>query len=103
MQDELEDHPENYRSLAYEDCGDLLPTIEDKYKSKRAENQIKNITSDRAASLSERNNSVRFPRNKKKRTNILHSYKGPKKKAHRQQGNQRYCVFFKKEGIPEQK
>ena len=34
MRDELDDHPEDYRSLTYEDWCDLLSTIEVKHEKK---------------------------------------------------------------------
>ena len=37
MQDELDDHPEDYRSLTYEDWCDLLSTIEVRDERKTAE------------------------------------------------------------------
>ena len=51
MQDELEDHPEDYWSLTYEHWCRFLYTIEVKDKRKRESSQIKNITSDRKASI----------------------------------------------------
>ena len=53
MRGELDEHPEDYRSLTYKDWCDLLSTIEVKDKSKRAAVQIKNIASAREASLSD--------------------------------------------------
>ena len=53
MRNELDDHPEDYRSLTYEDWCDLLFIIKVKYESKRAAVHIKNIVSARAASLSD--------------------------------------------------
>ena len=73
MQDELEDHPEDYLSLTYEDWCDLLSTIKVKDESKRAASQIKKIASARAAYISDRDESVRIPRKKKARTGVLHS------------------------------
>ena len=71
MQDELEDHPEDYFSLTYEYWYDLLSTIEVKDENKWAATQIKKIASDRAASLSNSDNSVIIPRKKKATTGIL--------------------------------
>ena len=102
MQDELEDHPEDYCSLTYEDWSNLLSTIEVKCKRKRVASQIKNIASARAASLFDSYAFVRIPRNKKSRIRDLHSNK-PQKKAHNHHGTQRYCVLFNKAGIAEKK
>ena len=51
MQDELDDHPEDYFPLAYEDLYDLLSITEVKDESKMASAQIKKIASARAVSL----------------------------------------------------
>ena len=102
MQDELDDHPENYCSLTYEYWWDLLSTIEFKDERKRAAAQIKNIASARASSFSDSSDSERISRKKKARTGVLRSNK-PWKKAHKHHSIQRYCVLCKKEGMPEQK
>ena len=81
---------------------DLLSTIEVKDERKIAAVQIKNIASDKAASLSGRNESVRILRKKKFNTGILHSNKSPKK-APWHHGVQRYYVLCKKAVIPERK
>ena len=80
MRDELDDHPEEYRSLTYEYWCDLLSTIEVKDKRKLSSVQIKKIASDSAASLSLSNSdeSVRIPRKKKAKTGFLRSNKSPK-------------------------
>ena len=101
MQYDLEEHQEYYRSLAYEYWCALLSTIEVKYKRKRATTQIKNIASDRAASLFDSDESVRIQRNKKSRTGILRSNKGPQKKANKHHDTQSYCMLYKKAGMPE--
>ena len=67
----MEDHPEDYCSLNYEDWCDILYTMEVKYKRKIAPAQIKKIASARAASLSDSNDSVRIPSKKKSRTGIM--------------------------------
>ena len=90
MQDELEDHPEDYHSLNYEDYCDLLSTIKVKYERKRAATQIKKIASAISESLSDSAGSVRILRKKKARTGILRSNKGPQKKVHKHHGTQRY-------------
>ena len=101
MQDELDDHPDDYNSLTYEYWCDLLSKIEVEDERKRAVAQIKNIASARAASLSDRDDLARIPRKKKARTGVLRSNR-PQKKAHKHHGIQRYCVLFKKPEIPEQ-
>ena len=52
MRGELDDHPEDYRSLTYEDRCDLLSKIEVKDESKRAAVHIKKISYARAAYIS---------------------------------------------------
>ena len=47
MHDELEDHKEDYQSLAHEEWCDLLSTTQVKYDRKRASTQIKKIASAR--------------------------------------------------------
>ena len=64
--------------------------------------QIKKIESARASSLSDTDESVRIPRKKKARTDVLRSNKSPKK-AHKHHGTQRYCALCKKAGMPERK
>ena len=81
MEDELDDHPNNYRSLIYEDWCDLLSTIKIKYEGKRAAVQMKNIASARADSLSESDKSVRILRKKRVKTGVLCSKKPPQKGA----------------------
>ena len=51
MRDELDDHPEEYRSLTYENFCDLLSTIDIEDERKRAAGHIKKIASASAASL----------------------------------------------------
>ena len=99
----MEEYIEDYRSLNYEDWCDLLSIIKVKYKRKRASTHTKKIASDRSASLSNSNESVRILRKKKARTDILRSNKGPKKRAHKNHITQRYCVLCKKAGMPERK
>ena len=60
MRDELYDHPEDYRSLTYEDWFDLLSLIEVKDERKIAAVHINNISSARADSLSDSDESVRI-------------------------------------------
>ena len=103
MRDELDDHPEDYISLTYEDWCELMSTIEVKYEMKRAAVQIKNIASARAASLYDSEESVRIPRRNKAKTGVLCSNKYPKRAHARYHGVNRYCVLCKKEGTNEQK
>ena len=81
MQDEFEDHQEDYRSLTYEDWCDLLYTIEVKDERKISAVHIKKIDSARAASLSDSDESVRIPRKEKANTGALRSNKDQKKGA----------------------
>ena len=103
MQNELEDHQEDYRFLTHEYWCDLLSTIRVKYERKRVATQIKKIASARVASLSGNNESVKIPRKKKASTGVLHSNKGPQKKAHKYHGTQPYFVPCNKSGMPERK
>ena len=98
--DELDDHPEDYRSLTYEYWCDLLPTIKGKDENKSAAAQTKNIDSARAAYLSGVEYSSKIQRKNKSRTGILWSNK-THKKAHKNHSIQRYCVLCKKLGMPE--
>ena len=93
MQDELEDYPEDYCSLTYEDWCDLLSKIKVKEKRKRSVTQIKKIASARSATLSESDKSVSITSKKKARTGILRSKKGPQKNAHKHHDTHRYCVL----------
>ena len=103
MRYELDDHPEDYCSLTYEDWCDLLSTIEVKDERKRSAGYIKKIASARAASLSNSNESVRMPRKKKAKTGVSNSHKNPRRAPDRHHGTQRYCVLCKKTGMPERK
>ena len=85
----MEDHPEEYFSLAYEDWRGLLSKIEVKYERKREASQIKKIASARAASISDRDKSVRIPGKKKASTGVLSSNK-PQKKSHKHHGTHIY-------------
>ena len=103
MQDELEDHQEYYRSLNYECWCNPLYTIKAKDEMKNSETQIKKIASARADYLSESDESTRITRKKKSRTGILSSNKGPHKKVYNRHGTQRYCMIWKKAGMPDKK
>ena len=61
------------------------------------------IDSDRAVSLSDRDDSSRILRKKKASTSVMRSNKGLQKKAHKHHGNQRYYMLRKKAGMPERK
>ena len=65
--------------------------------------QIKKITSDREASLSDSNKSMKIPRKKKEKTGVSCSNKTPKRVHSRHHGIQRYCVICEKSGMPERK
>ena len=84
---------------------DLLSKMEVKYNRKRAATHINNITSARAASLSEIDEPVRIPKKRKARLGavVLRSNKGSHNKAPKHHGTQRDCMICKKERIPEQK
>ena len=79
MRDELDDHPEDYRSLTYEDWCDLLYTIEVKDERKIAAVHIKKIASSRAAFISDSNDSMRIPRRKKSNNGVSNSHKPPRR------------------------
>ena len=100
---ELDDHPEEYRSLTYEDWCDLMSTIYVKEKRKRAADHIKKIASTRAASIYDSNKPARVPRRKKEKTSVYNSHKSPSRAHARHQGAQSYCVFCKNAGMPERK
>ena len=46
---------------------------------------------------------MRIPKKKKAKTGVLRSNKSPKRAHSRHHGIQRYCVIFKKSGMPERK
>ena len=103
MRDKLNDHPEVYRSLTYEDWCDLLTTIEVKDETEIAAVHINNIASDREASLSDSNKSVRIPRRNKAKTGVVNSHKLPRRAYDSHHGAQHYCVLFMTAGMPERK
>ena len=102
MQDELEDHQEDYHDLTHEDLCDLLSKIEVKDNMKMAITQIKKIASSRSAYLSDSDRSVRTPRKKKSilGASVLQSNKGYHGKATEQHSTQRHFLLCKKAGIP---
>ena len=79
MRDELDDHPEDYFSLTYEDWCDLLSKTEVKDESKISVVQIKKIASSRAAFISDSNESMRIPRRKKSNNGVSNSHKPPRR------------------------
>ena len=99
MQDNLEDHQEDYYSLTFEDWCDLLSKIEVKYERRRAATQIKKIASAMSASLYDSDKSTRNIGRNKASTGIRISNNAPQKKAYKHHGSQKYCVLYKKEGI----
>ena len=99
--DELDDHPKNYRYLTYKEWCELLSTIKVKDERKIASVHIKKIDSARSASLSDSKESARIPRIQKDKTVASRSHKTPRRAHDRHHGTQRYCVIFKKSGIPE--
>ena len=99
MQNELEDHQEDYKSLTHEEWCDPLSKINVKDKSNRAATQINNIASARAASISDKDKYIRIMMKKKSIPGILCSNKGPHKKLHKHHGTQHYSVIFKKAGM----
>ena len=102
VRDELDEHPEDYCSLTYEDWCDLLSTIKVKDERKRASVHINNIDSARAAYLSDSNDPARILKKKKAKTGLFHSNKSSKN-LHRHHRIHRYCVLYKKAGMPKRK
>ena len=86
--------------MTHEDWCDLLSTIEVKYNKKRAATKINKIKTLRATSHYDSNESIKVPCMKKARTGVLRKKQGGKPKHH---GVQRYCVLFKKAGMPKKK
>ena len=103
MRDELDDHPEDYRSLTYEDWCDLLYNIKVKDERKRASGNIKKIAAARVASLSESNKPVRIPRRKKAKTGVSNPHKTPRRAHDRHHVTQRYYILCKKAGMTERR
>ena len=101
IQDEFKNNQEYRCSLTREDWCDLLSTIVVKDDRKRAATWIKKIASDISASIYDSKGSVRIPRKKKARTDVLSSNKGPHNKAPKHQSTQSYRVLCKKSGMPD--
>ena len=95
MQDELEDHQEDYFSLTYEDWCDLLSIIEVNANRKGAATQINKIAFDKSASLSNSNKSFNITRKKKARTGVLCSNKRPNRKSPKYNGTHYHYVLCK--------
>ena len=83
----MDDHPEYYCSLTYEDWCDLLSAIEVKYERKRIAGHIKKIAPARSASISDSEKSVRVPRRKKAKTGVLGSHNSPRRAHDRHHGS----------------
>ena len=98
MQDELNDHQEDYLSLTHEYWSDLLSTIKVKYNRKRAATEIKTIASARASSLYDIKGSIRIPEKNKASlgAGVLKSNKVPHNKINNYDGIQRHCFLYKK-------
>ena len=103
MRDYLDDHTEDYSSLTYEDWCEVLSTIEVKYERKIAAVHIKKINSARAEFLSNINKFMRITRRKKAKTLFLRYNNSPRRAHDRHYRIQRYCVLYKKAGMPEHK
>ena len=103
MRDELDDHPEDYRSLTYEYWCDLLSTIKVRYERKRAAVHINNIASASTDPLSDSDKSVRIPRRKKANTGVSNYHQSSRRAHYRHHGAHRYCVLCKKAGRHERK
>ena len=101
MRGELDDHPQDYRSLTYEDWCDLISKIQVKDEMKREVVHIKKIASVSAVYLSDSDKSARIPRRKKAKVCVLRSTKSPVRAHDRHHGAHPYCVLCKKAGIPE--
>ena len=90
MRDELDEHPEDYRSLSYQDSCDLLSTIEVKDEKKISAVNTKKIASARAASLSDSDESARITRRKKAKTGVSNSHKSPRRAQDRHHSAHHY-------------
>ena len=101
MQDELEDNPEEYHSIAHEYWCDLLYTIEVKENRKRDATQINRLETSTVASNYNSNESVRVLCMNRLRTGVLTNCKRKGGKLPKHHGDQRYCVICKKVETPE--
>ena len=86
MQDELENNQNYYHSLAHEYWCGLLSTIKVKGNSKIAANQVKRLTTSRAESNSNIDESIRVPLKKRVRTGVIPSHKKQEKKTSKHNG-----------------
>ena len=102
MQDDLEDNQEDYCSLDHEYWRGFLYTIV-KDNMKRVATQIKRLTTSRASSNSDSNESVRGPFKKRVRTGVIPNHKQQGKKTPKYYAIQRYCEIFKKARMSEKK
>ena len=93
MREELDDHPEDYRSLTYEYWCDLLSTIDVKEERKIVAVHIKMIDSVREAALSDNDKSVKIMRRRKANTGVLNYHKYPRRAHDRHHGAHSYCVL----------
>ena len=93
MRDELDDYPEDYRSLTYENWRELMSIIKVKDEIKRESGHIKKIDSTRAASLSDSGESVRVLRRKKANNGVSNSHKSPRRENERHHGAHCYFVL----------
>ena len=64
---------------------------------------IKKIASATEVSLSGSDKSMRIPRKKKAKTGFSNSHKSPRRAHDRHHSAYRYCVLFKKSGMPDHK
>ena len=81
MHRELDNHPEDYCYFTYENWCDLMSKIKVKDERKKSAAHIKKTASTRAASISDRKESVRIPRKKKVGTGVLSSNKSQKRRT----------------------
>ena len=99
----MDDHPEDYITLTYEDWCELLSNIKVKYERKRPAGHIKKIVSARVASLIDSNKSAGVPRRNRAKAGVLNSHKYPRRAHGRNHGAHHYCELCKKAGIPDRK
>ena len=100
MQDELEDNPEEYHSIAHEYWCDLLYTIEVKENRKRDATQINRLETSTVASNYNSNESVRVLCMNRLRTGVINNRKHQGGNTPKKQSAHRYYILKKKEGMP---
>ena len=104
MQDELEDKNEDYCPIPHEEWFNLISTMEVKDNSKRAVAQIKRLVTSKSVPVNYGSDDpIRFPRNKKVRTDVIPSRKQHGGNIPKHHDAQCYCVMCKKAVIPEKK